>query len=188
MNMISDQAKQGFEHIFKNAILTNLTHGSDGCDIRECQVAEFAKEKSRFAVLTVSSASFRCLVIFHFQNEQLMRDLFADKAQDNAPENRESVYRDAFLEFCNMCCGSVNREILRFYPYLGMSTPYLLVSDCHEFIGALRPGHVKHYAVRIDGRILFGATLCVCAYSSIDFKLDAGSLDSGDSGGELELF
>lgn len=66
--MISEQAKIGFEHIFKKAVMANITVSPDDiCEIEAINNPEEISE-GEFSVLTISSTSFRLLTLFHFNN------------------------------------------------------------------------------------------------------------------------
>jgi len=94
--------------------------------------------------------------------------------------------RTATLEFCNVCCGTMNREFLKYYPYLGMSTPYVLLKASTDFISVLNPGYVNHFRIVINDSVVLHATLCICNFGCVDFKEDASIIE--EDTGELELF
>lgn len=165
--------------------MSNLVSIDDDCQIKPSDLTE-ADEKE-FAVLTVSSPIFRFMVIFHFSINEYTQSYFTKQTVtstlmllDNA------VCHDAFLEFCNLCCGSMNREFLKFYPYLGMSTPYVLMKECSSHISVLEPGYLNNYKIIINQSLILHATLCVCDYGDVDFKVDTNDLI--EDTGELELF
>ena len=183
--MITTQAQSGFEHIFKKAVTSNLMSADDHCDIQCCEAAEY--NETEFAILTVSSPIFRFLAIFHFDSNESTQRYFSKQSGNGMANSFDNAAcHDAFLEFCNLCCGSMNRDFLNFYPYLGMSTPYVLLKESSSFISALEPGYLKHYRIAINHALILHATLCVCDYGMVDFKVDENNLV--EDTGELELF
>jgi hypothetical protein len=182
--MISEQAQSGFDHIFKKAVLANISSSADDfCEIEPVDNLE-GINKDEFAVLTISSTFFRFLVLFHFNSNDATKNHFVKNSNLEVEDN--STFRDAFQEFCNICCGVMNRELHKNYHFLGMSTPYMLLHRCSSFISALNPGYVKHFRITINNSLTLHATLCVCDYDVVDFKADTG--EDEDDTGELELF
>jgi hypothetical protein len=94
--------------------------------------------------------------------------------------------QDALLEICNLCCGAVNQDLLRYFPDLGMSTPYVLSARCVSHLEQLKPDCLSSYAITINRSVQLAATVCVCAHAPIDFIADMTAVE--ESSGELELF
>lgn len=184
--MISEQAQSGFEHIFKKAVQASiLASPDDSCEIESVDKLEEIFEEE-FAVLTITSTFFRNLTLFHFNSDATTENYFLKSSDHNAETEEGSKFRDAFLEFCNMCCGVMNRELHKYYHFLGMSTPYVLLRPCLDFISALNPGYVRHYRITINHSIVLHATLCICDYDAVNFTVD--TTEEEDNTGELELF
>ncbi len=182
--MISEQAQNGFDYIFEKAVLANISSSAENlCEIKPVHDIEGISE-DEFAVLTISSTFFRFLILFHFKSDDATRNYFVKSSNLEVADN--SAFRDAFQEFCNICCGAMNRELHKNYHFLGMSTPYVLLRQCSPFISALDPGYVKHYSITINNSLMLHATLCVCDYDDVDFKVDTS--EDEDNTGELELF
>ncbi|MGZ5026207.1 MAG: hypothetical protein ACXWE9_03235 [Methylobacter sp.] len=183
--MISKQAQNGFEFIFKKSVLANITTSADDfCEIEAVSDREEINE-DEFAVLTISSTFFRFLVLFHFKSNDATKNYFVRSS--NAEQEDSSAFRDAFQEFCNICCGAMNRELHKNYHFLGMSTPYVLLRQCSPFIAALDPGYVQRYRITVNNSLTLHATLCVCDYDDVDFEADT-RVEEEDTSGELELF
>jgi len=183
--MISAQAQSGFDHIFKKAVLANISSSNDdNCEIEAIDNLEGINE-DEFVVLTISSTFFRFLTLFHFNsNDDATRNYFLRNVNREAGDN--SAFLDAFQEVCNICCGVMNRELHKSYLFLGMSTPYVLLRQCVPFVSALNPGYVKHYKITINHSLALHATLCICDYDVVDFTVDTSADE--DTTGELELF
>jgi hypothetical protein len=80
----------------------------------------------------------------------------------------------------------MNQALLRYFPDLGMSTPYVLNARCLPHLHELKPGLLSSYSVTLNGTVRLAATVCVCAHAPIDFIADTGALE--ETSGELELF
>ena len=179
--MISQQAKQGIEYIFlKAAKASFVLDASDVCDIvpmGEAKIAEFPEKK--IIVLTISSFLFRLLTIVHINEDSATTAYFKKEASDKS-------LAEVVSEIGNLCCGAINRELLRHFGHLGMSTPYVLGRESMAFLKELKPGHIAAYAITINDVVPMHVTLCLCENAPIDFVVDTSS--SEEETGALELF
>ncbi len=177
--MISLQARQGIEHIFiQSAQKTLVLDQGDFCKI------EALPENSKFVekdivVLTISSFLFRVFTIFHIGDDAHTRAYFLQNTR------RESL-TEVFSELSNLCSGAMNGELLRYFPHLGMSTPYTLSGASLPFLSGANSGHVSRFLITINGSIRVQATLCMYGYAPVDFAIDKSV--SAIETGELELF
>jgi len=184
--MISEQAQNSFNHLFKAAVMANFSASNDdSCDIVPINNHEEITE-TEFSVLTITSSCFRFLTLLHFESNEATINYFAKDSAALNENNDSPVFLDAILEFCNMACGTMNRTLHHHYHFTGMSTPYVLTRPSLEFISALEPGYLKHYRITINLSLVLHATLCICNYGSVDFTVDTS--EAQDSIGELELF
>lgn len=179
--MISIRAKDSIDRIFRKAAQTRLPLDSaDRCEIAPlAQPLDGPAKDARVVVLTISSILFRLLLIVHVDESESARDYFLK-------EDVERSVEDALLELCNLCCGAMNQELLRDFPDLGMSTPYVLSARCLSHLQELNPALVLSYSITINGSVDLAATVCVCAYAPIDFVADTSAAE--ETSGELELF
>lgn len=180
--MISAHAKDSFERIFRKAAQARLPFDpDDSCEIVSvAQADEGAALGGHVVVLTISSIVFRVLLILHFDEDDSTRRYYLRDEAD------ERLFQEAFLEICNLCCGAINQELLRYFPDLGMSTPYVLSARCLPHLRELKPALLSSYSVTLGGTARLGATLCVCAYAPVDFVADMSAVE--ETSGELELF
>ena len=185
--MITLQAKDSFDEIFTKAIRDNISASSD--DVITIESINNTKEivETEFVFMTIFSPFFSLISLFHINVDQQVKDYFEKREHKVNEEIGDSCFVDRFQEFCNICCGSMNRELHKNYTYLGMSTPYVLSNHCFEFIETLTPGYIKHFSITINHVLQLHATLCVCDYGTVDFKT-IPSVDEDDTTGELELF
>ena len=179
--MISEQAKRSVNQLFANAARGNLTKTQgDSIEIVTLPDSRLIElPEVSLVVLTIASYRFRLLTIFHVDPKGPAAAYF-DRSETGRP------FCDVFGEIGNMCCGAMNRELGKHFPHLGMSTPYVLASKCLPFLADLKPGYLSQHRLEINGTAMMHATLCLCAWGDIDFRVDAAAVE--DVGGELELF
>lgn len=179
--MISSNAQASIEGILLRAARSRLPQQpDDACDIVPlAQGHDSARPDANVIILTISSIPFRLLLVFHFDEDASTRDYFVK-------DGSEVSLQDALLEICNLCCGAVNQDLLRYFPDLGMSTPYVLSAHCLSHLEQLKPDYLSSYAITINGSVQLAATVCVCAHAPIDFVADMTAVE--ESSGELELF
>ncbi|MFZ4535029.1 hypothetical protein [Propionivibrio sp.] len=180
-NVISEPAKQGLNFIFSKAARANLrVHAADTIEIEALpglQIVETPEKK--IVVLTVASYLFRLLTIFHVNDDKVTESYFTKSDHGRS-------FDEAFGEIGNVCCGVMNRELGNYFPHTGMSTPFVLESKCLPFLNELKPGYVSQHRISINNSVSMHATLCLCAYAPINFRVDTAI--AAEETGELELF
>ena len=179
--VISESTKQGFDFIFTKAAKANLVVNSgDSIEITPLPGGKVVETPEKeIVVLTISSYLFRLLTIFHINPDKVTAAYYSKS--ETGP-----VFTEVFSEMANLCCGAMNRDLHNHFPHLGMSTPYLLESKCMPFLKELRPQHVAQHKIVINGSLTMHATLCLCAYAPMDFRVDMSAPEE-ETGG-LEMF
>ena len=180
--MISSQARDSIERIFRRTVQARLPLSADDtCEVthQESVSIVFAHTRENVVMLTISSIMFRMIMVLHFEDDTSTRAYFVDR-------NTEGSLTEMLLEAWNLCCGAMNRELLEFFPDLGMSTPYVLDASCVNYLDELKPDYLASFAIVINGCMRFAATLSVCAQATIDFA--ANDTPIAETNGELELF
>jgi hypothetical protein len=179
--VISADAKSSFERIFRKAAQARLPiDPNDTCEIAAIADASAGSTKNtQVVVLTISSIVYRMLLVLHFDEDDNTRRYYLKEAD-------ERPFQEVFLEICNLCCGAMNQELLRYFPDLGMSTPYVLNAQCLPHLHELKPGLLSSYSVTLNDNVRLAATVCVCAHAPIDFIADTSAIE--ETSGELELF
>jgi len=186
--MISEQAQSSFNHIFKTAVTTNISdYYNDSCEIEPLTDHKEITE-AEFAVLTITSSSFRCLTLLHFDSNESTTKYFSNNLieDDDDEQSNSNVFIDSLLEFCNLTCGAMNRNLHAHFSHSGMSTPYVLTRPCLDFVYDLDPGYIKHFRITINMSLVLHATLYICNYHDVDFAVDISKAD--ETTGDLELF
>jgi len=179
--MISEHAKQGLNFVFTRAAKANLIlDTSDSIEIEQLRGTTVVETpEDQILVLTVASYVFRLLVIFHINSDPQTTGYFTRN-------NAASSLSEVIGEIGNLCCGAINRDLGNHYLHMGMSTPYLLESKCIPFLSELKPTYISQHRISINESVQMHATLCLCAYAPMDFKID--TTVTVEDTGELELF
>jgi hypothetical protein len=180
--LISDQAKGAIDRIFNDAVRSYLpVDSADTLVLTQAgRDAPGSTHGQELMVVTSSSFAFRMLTMFRLASAAECVTYYARGRADVS-------LAEAFSEVANLCCGAMNRQLSQHFPHLGMSTPYVLNSQCLDFIGDLHPQHVARLAVAINDKVRVHATLCVCSSAPLDFAAHAPLIDEAACSGELEL-
>jgi len=180
MSLITEQSRQALADAFFSAARAGLLRAQeDALEIQPRTAGAVAgAADDTVLVITTSSFGFRLLIMFHV---------------DVTPESRtyyggspDAGLQPAFAEIANLCCGALNRELSRDFPHLGMSIPYLLNAHCMGCLDELKPDHVAHYAITVNGSVRLQATLCICCSAPV--QITPRQHAAAETTGELELF
>ncbi len=184
--MISERAKDGFDYLLQDALRKNLAASSaDVCSVETIEDASEMTEKE-IVVMSISSYLFRIITFFYFTLNDTTKDQFAKIIKVQVTDLDARAFHDAIGEFGNMYCGSLNRDVGKYFPNVGLSTPNILEKNCAAYITSLDCGHIQHYRVTVNSSVTFHASLCICAYADLDFIVEKDA--AGVSDGELEMF
>ena len=136
-------------------------------------------------LLTVSSFAFRLSLFIHFSPDETTYAHFATVNQLEPTAMGSTEFIDAISECGNICCGNLNRDLARIFPHIGMSTPNILDSRSIASLNQLGHGYVQHFEWINPTGTQFGVSLCVNAFSALDF---VGDFAQEEMTGELEMF
>lgn len=177
--MITARAKTGFDQLVQAGLKSGLqTAGGSPCAIEPAAGLDKIKAK-KVVLLTVSSYLFRLVTAIYFRNDAATRAYFGGAS--------EQEFIDRVAECGNICCGSLNRELSRYFPHVGMSTPNIIDRDCMRHADLLGGGLLRHYTLGVAADLSLHASLCVSDYGLVDFQ--AAAVTEPDlSTGELQLF
>ena len=184
--MISEQAKDGFNYLLQEALKNNLVASSS--DVFEIETVEDVGEikEKEIVIMSISSYLFRIITFFYFTLNDATKDQFSKIIKVQAADMDERAFYDALGEFGNMYSGSLNRDVGKYFPYVGLSTPIILEKNCADHMNSLGCGHIQHYRIAVNSSAKFHASLCICDYADLDFIVEKAAADV--SGGELEMF
>lgn len=181
MDLVSPQSKERLDRAFQKAARTCLARSeTDSCDFAQADPkhSEVAIGE-QLVLVTISSFTFRLLVIFHLHESEQTREYFIGAAAGRTLE-------ESFYEVANMCCGALNREIAQQYAHLAMSIPFTLAGPCVGYLRELRPQHICDYLITLNQSVQVRVTLCMCC--SVPFELSSTEVESEPVSGELEMF
>jgi hypothetical protein len=184
--MITERAKISFERLLHAGLKSGLPSAEGPVVIEPVAALGKLKEK-KIVILTISSYLFRVMAIVYFKPDPATRALFNASAGEGAPPLTEEEFLDRVAECGNICCGTLNRDLGKYFPHVGMSTPNIIDTDCMRFVDLLECGLVKHYKLNLAGGQAMYASLCVTAYGNVDFHVEP-LVEEDVSTGELEMF
>ena len=183
--MLSEQAKTSFDAIFKQSLTKNL---SGQCTI-ETITDTVNLSENEFVLLTIVAPVFKFLTLFYINTDESVKSFFlseVDSEKRDVNDVNNDQFRDSYLEFVNVFCGVMNQYLLKYFNYLGTSTPYILKRECATALSLLNPGYLRHFKVTVNDSIIFHITLSVFDFADLDFKASFDEIEH--TSGELELF
>ncbi|MCZ2496820.1 hypothetical protein GN316_08635 [Xylophilus sp. Kf1] len=184
--MIALRARTSLDRLLEHALrqaLETADHpavGIEPCDRFEPGAA------SRLVLLMIASHGFRMVLAIGFPDTPRIRDFMAALGRMPDGPAPDSAFGDAVAETGNMCCGALNRELGRFYPHTGMSTPHLVDAGSAPHLAGLRQAYGRNMRIDIGQAGWLHAALAVDAHEPMDFDWVAEV--EPQSAGELELF
>jgi hypothetical protein len=184
--ILSERARGGFDRVIASATRSAFALHAPDCSVTPVEAAAVPGEYE-VVMLTVSSYRFRVLLFIHFQRNDATRLHLAALGNTTTGEMRDERFADAMMERGNLCCGALNRELSRFFPHLGMSTPCILHGSALEHLGVLRPSTTRDYRAELAPGVVMHLTLAICAIADIDFAF-AEEMAESKASGELEMF
>jgi CheY-specific phosphatase CheX len=183
--MISSTARQTFDRMVQRAILASPLIGADVQRSIEAGVNEESIQTQKAVVLTVSSYVFRLTLLIHFSEDEATRAHFA-AVNRVAPQDLDAqAFMDSIRECGNICCGNLNRDLVRVFPHVGMSTPNIIDRRCMAYLGKLGQGYVQHFGLLGGEGPALAVTVCVNEFADLDFSAE---FEEAETTGELEMF
>lgn len=164
--MISEPAQAALDHLLSRALLSGI--GTADNAAIEVSVVDTALHfpETHVVALTISSYLVKMMVMIYFTPEHASEDAIGESA--------------------NLCCGILNRDLGKFFPHLGMSTPNILFKQSALHLQSLHYNYLQHFRVSMAAGGAVHASLCVFAYEAMDFTVDPDQ--QPEETGELELF
>jgi hypothetical protein len=182
---LNDRARGGLDRFIMAATRRAFALPAIDCSVTPTE--EAAPGEHEVVMLTVSSYRFRVLLFIHFERNDATRRHLAALGSGMAEGMHDEGFADAMMERGNLCCGALNRELSRFFPHLGMSTPCILHGSALSHLDALRPTTTHHYRLELAPGVDMHLTLAICAFDDFDFSFGEEMIERG-AGGELEMF
>ena len=189
MTMVNDNLKQVIIDIFDQSFKNTLEDSQKNTHWSFNTHTEFPENSgsSQFIMLTISSQIFRALIIISFNKDQHSEKFVSDVFNMPHSELNSEKYYDYLCEVGNIFCGMLKRELGKYFPNLGMSTPNLLDRQAIKFIDHNRTDIISHISSTYENSPLLFGSLYFISYDDIDvntYSMNAETTQSGD----LELF
>ena len=129
--LVNEEFKNEIKRTFRSSYEEAIIAGSDGSGwhIKEKSSLKDIDE-SEFFVLTMSSQLFRIFILMHFSKQGPTEQYVCDVLKINPSNLDDEKFYDYLGEVGNSFLGSVKRDIGRYVPSLGMSTPNRLNKNC----------------------------------------------------------
>ncbi len=184
--MISTRAQKNFDQMLTLGIKASL--GGSASDLCEVEPVATLKDitESHAVMITVASFLFRLSVLIYFSPDEATRRHFVGVEGDDPTTKDDQAFFDAIRESCNVCCGSLNRELATVFPHVAMSTPNIIERECGSHLETLKGGYLQHFRATTGTGSQFYVTLCVRDYGTVDFEWTMP--EETESSGELEMF
>jgi len=185
--MVTQDAKKGFDELLGVSLVESLkTENYRDWEIKN-KSNDPVSEKEIF-MLTVSSYHFRVFVILHFTKNEKTMNYVADALKLSPEKLDDRRYYDFLGEIGNGFCGMYKRELGKYFPYLGMSTPNLMSGDTLGHLSVFDYEHESHWLAATPNEVDFYGSIFVSSYDEVDFKYELKSVDENVETGELEFF
>lgn len=188
--MITATAASSIAWLFEESVRSNSAGKEDHCAIAmPSSLTPLPTPEANLVVLNISSYLFRIVALIEFDNHpQTIRHL-AKMLRRPTIELDGHARHDAYAEFLNMICGTVNRQLSTQFRHVGMSTPFFINAACADYLPTLKPAATKPFEITINQQTRFNLTVCTCVAKgkALDFNIDRNT-QQDVSTGELELF
>ncbi len=183
--MITTQARNSLDRMVAHGLRNALPSPSG--DTVEVEQTEGVKPApgSHMVVLMLASHTFRVVIVLYVANDAATRAYLQQVGRITAGDLSQQAFLDSISESGNMCCGTINRELGRFYRSTGMSTPHIIDSRSSWYLDGIEHEHLQHFRVDVGGA-RFQASLCVSAHREMDFEWQPEA--EPETAGELEFF
>ncbi len=186
--IVTHDAKSGFSSLLSDCLKESFKVADTEVKMKKVPSLTDIDEKE-FIMLTVSSYTFRIFTILHFTRNDATMDYVSTALKMSRENLEESKYYDYLGEVGNTFCGAFKRELGRYFPHLGMSTPNRLAKGSLSYMHDMDFEYDDHYETRIDGKASFYASMFISAYSELDFRIPVNSrFDEDVNTGALEMF
>ena len=187
--MVTQYAKSSLDTLMTMSLQESLrTEANSEWGVKPIDNLESAKQKE-FIMLTISSYEFRICILLHFSKDKQTTEYVANAIKMPADKLEAALYYDYLGEIGNTFVGAFKRELAKYFPHLGMSTPNRLVSSSLKFLKEFPFDYGMHIKASTDGGVSFYSSLYLSSNKDFDFRVEnKESLEGDAEKGDLELF
>lgn len=186
--MISDRAKTGFNSMLQRSLDETLKSEAHPTWTLKSAVKAVDILAPHGIMLTISSYSFRLIVVLHFSSSKASMRYVADTLRIGSGELAKARYDDFVSEISNNFCGVIKRELSTYFPHLGMSTPNRLDKESLKHVKAWPIDHESHVKAQNDDGAEFFGSLFVSSFGDLDFDPKSVAVEDEVDSGALEMF
>jgi hypothetical protein len=184
---LSQQAKTSFETIASVALARSLAPEGETAQVAFIDELPRRMKEKKAVVLSIASDRFRLVLALMCRLDAEGKAHFARLNRVDPGDWSDQAFQDAVNECGNIIVGAMNRDVGRYFPNVGMSTPNLLDREALSYLDALGPGHRRLF--HVSGLAIdFYAVLFVAATGNVDFRAEVEQLADQADAGELEMF
>jgi len=185
---ITASAQSGLSQLFSDSLAESFRVTELTLDIN--LVNDVSKmNEDEFIMLTVSSYTFKIFTLLHFTNNNETKQYVAQALKTSPDAMENNKFYDYLNEVGNTFCGAFKRELGKYFPHTGMSTPNLLEKGCLSHLNDIGFDYEAHYELKLKGLTSFYGSMYVASYSELDFHVPINShLDDNVNTGALEMF
>lgn len=183
--MITQQARTSLDRMVEHGLRNAWPSSSDGQVVIEQVDGVQPAPGSHMVVLMLASHTFRLVIVLYVAGDRATQSYLQRVGRITPGDLSQQAFLDSISESGNMCCGTVNRELGRFYRSTGMSTPHIIDSRSAWYLDGMKHEHMRHFRIEVDGAV-FQASLCASAEREMDFEWQPEA--EPETAGELEFF
>ncbi len=184
---VTSRAREGLDAFVAQAAKNSLVPPGSPCEVVHDDEAAVPKAPD-VVMFTVTSYHFRVLLLIQFDRDPATRAYMAGLAGTPVDEMTGEQFLDTMNERGNLFCGSFNRDLVPFFPHIGMSTPCVLKRNSVEHILAVKPSYHRRFRCELAPGVVMHFTLALCADADFDFAFEPRAEEETDTAGELEMF
>lgn len=187
--MVTPYAKNSLNTLLTLSLQETLNTAADSAwGIKSMDTLESVMQKE-FIMLTISSYEFRVCILLHFTKDKLTTEYVAGAMQTPSDKLEDTRYYDYLGELGNTFCGAFKRELAKYFPHLGMSTPNRLAGTSLKFMQEAAFDYDTHLKASTNDNTAFYSSLYISANKDFDFRVETNKQDETDEEkGALELF
>ena len=187
--LVNDEFKNEIKRIFNSSFEDSFVSGSDNTHWQFKEKSTLDKlDTKEFYILTMSSQLFRIFIFLHFSKNAEMEDYVSNALNLTSGKLDDDKFYDYLGEVGNAFLGAIKRDIGKYVPSLGMSTPNRLGIDCLKYMNNLKTNFETHSSASLNEKALIHASVYLVADEELNVHVDRHSYDEEVDNGELELF
>lgn len=186
---VNDEFKNEIKRVFNASLEDALVTSADRGNWQFREKASLDKLNTKeFYILTMSSQLFRIFTFLHFTKNSDTERYVSNVLNLTSGKLDDDKFYDYLGEVGNAFLGAIKRDIGKYVPSLGMSTPNRLNIDCLKYMKNLKSNFEAHATATLNDQPIFHASVYLVADEELKIHIDRHSNNDDVDTGELELF